>query len=117
MRELRAAVSYILAQSIEELPLFTERANLVRLEHELMQALLEELSDKLIFHKQCPYSAIRIYWSEFPGGDVEQARGFARDGIQEYDSLVAKGLGNRLHRAAHLIYGMGTECRWGCGEG
>jgi len=79
------------------------RANLVRMQAELAESLKEEISDKYNFHRHVPYSLIKVFYGEMPGGRDEKAREFAREALAEYDSAVAAGKADSLHRVAHLF--------------
>ena len=87
------------------------RGDLAGVQAGLQDSLIEELTSKLAFHQQCPYSCISIFQGELPGGTTEAARNAARKNIAEYDELIAAGKGNLLQRVAHGIYGRDTACR------
>ncbi len=87
------------------------KADLVRLETQLSEAIVEELEDKLKFHWSCPYSAISMMYGEFHGGCRETATFVCEKNCNGYGGLMARGFSDKLHRVAHLIYGSTTECR------
>ncbi|CAK0828340.1 unnamed protein product, partial [Prorocentrum cordatum] len=87
------------------------RAQLLRLQTQLADSLVEELSDKFAFKDVIPYAALKIYMCEIPGGNLHSARMDAADCARQYDSAVEAGRGHLLHRVAHLLLRPGTHCR------
>ena len=79
------------------------RANLVRMQAELAESLKEEISDTYNFHRRVPSSFIKVFYGEIPGCRDDKAREFAREALAEYDSAVAAGKADSLHRVAHLF--------------
>ena len=110
IRDLLGCTSDLLQVSLQKLAP-GPRAGLVRLQTKLVESICEELEEKYAFHDECPYSCIRIFYGETFGGDTAMARAAAKHNIEEYDKFVADGLGNKLQRVAHKIYGTHTECR------
>lgn len=110
IRELQGCTSDRLQAMLTRMPQ-AERANLVRLQQQITENIVEELTDKLGFHNSVPYSAIRIYWGQIKGGSTVEARRFCGVCIAEYDDLIAKGLEFRVHRVSHLLFSKTTECR------
>ncbi len=108
LAEIAACTSSLLQELIAKM--VDQQANLVRLSTELAEALTEELRDKLGFHNQLPYSAIKIFFGEIKGGSSDRARAFARSAMADYDSVVQGGRSDKLHRVAHIIFRPG-QCR------
>ena len=59
--ELRNGTSDLLQASLQAMEQ-DAKIMLVRMQTDLAEALVEELTDKLSFHWQCPYSLIGLYW-------------------------------------------------------
>ena len=110
LAEIDGCTSELLEQMITSMSP-GDRANMVRLKQELSQSLKEEINNKYGFHRQLPYSCIKIFWGETTNGSTEKARTFASAAIQEYDGIVAQNRGHRLHRVAHLLLRPGSSSR------
>ena len=106
--ELYSCSSTLLQELIAAMP--SKNENLVRLSTELVEALVEELQDKLGFHFELPYKVIRIYWGEIKGGSTVRSKEFAKEAMTEYDKMIQAGRGAKLHRVSILILGPGI-CR------
>jgi len=100
-----------LLQSLLEVMPPKQKSELVRMQAQLAEALVEELRDKLRFHSQLPYSLLGMFYGELCHGDEAKAKARDRAATDEYDFLVSKGLGDKIHRVAHVICGQPTECR------
>ena len=89
-----------------------ERGRFTLLQARLHDKLVAELQHKTQFHDECPYSAIGVFYGEVTGReeDVQRCRRRLVDNIAQYDGYIAAGVGDRLHRVAHKLYGHG-ECR------
>jgi len=88
------------------------RAGIVKLETSVKNALIEELTDKLSFHKTIPYSAIGMIWGELPGGDHVKAKAIAKANVEEYDEIIAAGKGDKVHRVGHRLYSKAGRIRY-----
>ena len=83
----------------------------MRLKTDLADAIVEELTDKLSFHRHLPYKLIRCFVGEQDPNRVSQARAYVADCTSEYDELVQAGKGPKLHRVAHRVLDPSTQCR------
>ena len=110
LAEVEACSSDLLQEMLSNMTA-EKRASLVRLQCEMSQCLVEELRDKFKFHKELPYSAIKIYWGEIQGGSLEVAQQAAREAIADYDRCIQAHLSARLHRVSHLLFAPGP-CRF-----
>ena len=108
--ELMTATSECLQIRLEKTPDGT-KVHLVKLKAELAEALVEELMDKFAFYFECPYSAIGLYYGEVNPAANEDVRKKALVNVSEYDAIVRSGKRDKLHRVAHILYAVGTECR------
>ena len=108
--DIAACSSDLLQSLLEDMPP-KQKSELVRMQAQLAEALVEELRDKLRLHSQLPYSLLGMFYGELCHGDEAKAKARARAATDEYDSLVSKGLGDKIHRVAHVMCGQPTECR------
>ena len=76
----------------------------MHIENAVTCSLIEELTQKLAFHKQSPYNSRGMIWGEFPGGDSAIGKAIAKTNVEEYDELIGNGLGDKVHRVAHRLY-------------
>eukprot|EP00959_Pyramimonas_sp_CCMP1952_P444682 9311149-Pyramimonas_sp.AAC.1 len=88
VRELWGCSSERLQTLLNQMP-DAERANLVQLQHRLVQSIVEELAGKLSFHSAVPCGAARIYRGQVKGGSTEQARVFCKECLDECDNLMS----------------------------
>jgi hypothetical protein len=77
---------------------------------QLRLQLVEEFREKLSFWSHVPYKALGIFYC-CCGGTVEVSKRILKECIDEYTNALANNLGSKLHRVAHLIFGVGTICR------
>lgn len=75
-----------------------------------MQRLEEQLSEKLRFWSMIPWKLMGIYQCE-QNGPVEVSQRIARECMAEYDSAVASGKHDLLHRVSHRLLAPGTPYR------
>jgi hypothetical protein len=68
------------------------------------------LTDKLAWCDRCPYVSIGAFYSTIDG-NVGRAKELLRSACNEYDAAVAGGKGDRLHRVAHRLFGIGSIIR------
>jgi hypothetical protein len=87
------------------------RHGLVRLMGDLTDAIVEELRDKLSFHRQLPYKVLGCFVGEHVPSRTDEARRLARECADEFDQLITVGKGPRLHRVAHRLLGKESDCR------
>lgn len=86
------------------------RASLLGQQSLLRGALVEELSEKFILYDHIPYSALGIFWCT-QGGTIAEGKKLYAKCRSEYDSVVASGNQNKLHRVAHIIFNKSNDCR------
>jgi hypothetical protein len=87
------------------------RGAFVHIENAVKCSLIEELTQKLAFHKQSPYNSMGMIWGEFPGGDSAIGKAIAKTNVEEYDELIGNGLGDKVHRVAHRLYAKESRIR------
>jgi hypothetical protein len=108
--DLQQCTSTLLQERLSKLPP-VERAQLVRLQAELSDSLVEELTDKYAFLQELPYKCLGIFIGDVDPDRVALARQIASECLSKYDELVAVGKENLLHRVAHRLLAPSTECR------
>jgi hypothetical protein len=91
---------------LEEKP----RARLLRIMTQLRSRLLEIYADKFVPFLHIPVRLIGIYYC-MQGGTETRSKEIFMECANEYDTAVAAGRADCIHRVAHRILDKGTVCR------
>ena len=88
-----------------------DRAHVMEFEAQPKDGLVAVLAEKLGFWKDLPYRLIAVFGVELGLCSIDAAVECARDCLQEYTHVLARGDGTRLHRVCHVLMGVGTAAR------